>query len=153
MRSKPRQTAYGLPYPVPSGAAATTRMRANRRSDTGPELRLRSALHGMGLRFRKDYPIELEGRQTRVDIAFPSRRLAIFVDGCFWHQCPEHGTMPKSNPSYWKPKLARNVARDRRVTTALEAAGWKVVRVWEHVPPEDAANLVLATLADRGQRP
>jgi DNA mismatch endonuclease, patch repair protein len=107
-------------------------MRANRRTDTKPEMALRRALHAQGLRYRKDYRLDLEGARVRPDIAFTARRLAVFVDGCFWHACPEHGTKPAANTWYWGPKLTRNVERDRAADAALLAAGWRVVRVWEH---------------------
>lgn len=102
------------------------------RSDTTPERALRSALHRLGYRFRKDYPIRIDGKLIRPDIVFTKRRVAIFVDGCFWHCCPEHGRRPRVNDEYWSPKLQRNVARDREQTRALETAGWLVLRVWEH---------------------
>jgi DNA mismatch endonuclease (patch repair protein) len=126
-------------------------MLANRQADTGPELRLRSALHRAGARFRKNYRFKADGRWVRPDVVFTRRRLAVFVDGCFWHRCPEHGTDPVRNGTFWKEKLDRNVARDREVDAALSDAGWKVMRFWEHVPPVDAAADVLDALgrADR----
>lgn len=117
-------------------------MRANRRVDTRPERRLRSALHARGMRFRKDLRVDLETLRVRVDVAFPKAAVAVFVDGCFWHSCPAHGTQPTANESYWSPKLRRNVERDRRVDEALSLAGWNVVRVWEHESPEDAAGRI-----------
>ncbi len=123
-------------------------MRANRRTDTKPELALRRALHGRGYRYRKDYRLDLgDGKRVRPDIAFTARRVAVFVDGCFWHSCPQHGSKPAVNVSYWDPKLRRNVERDRAADTALAAAGWEVVRVWEHEPLADAVVAVLAALA------
>jgi len=107
-------------------------MRAIKRTDTAPERALRSALHRRGLRFRKDLRLDLSNGRVRPDIVFTRARVAVFVDGCFWHGCPEHGTQPQSNAEYWTPKLARNVARDQRNAAALGAAGWTVVRVWEH---------------------
>ena len=121
-------------------------MRANRRSDTKPEMALRRALHGQGLRYRKDYRLDLDGARVRPDIAFTARRVAVFVDGCFWHACPEHGTKPANNTWYWGPKLARNVERDRAADAALAAAGWRVVRVWEHEPLDAAVASVVAAL-------
>lgn len=141
-----RKTSYGLPYPQPTTAGATARMRANRRVNTKPERLLRSRLHRLGYRFRKDFPVDAGQRRVRVDIAFPGERLAVFVDGCFWHRCPEHGTTPASNESYWVPKLQRNVERDNSTTSQLRDAGWTVVRIWEHVPVEEAAAAVLAAL-------
>jgi DNA mismatch endonuclease (patch repair protein) len=122
-------------------------MLANRRRDTGPEMALRSLLHGAGLRFRTDYRVRASGRSVRVDIAFTRRHLAVFVDGCFWHCCPEHSQIPRSNEVYWRPKLARNVERDREVDDALKMAGWSVLRFWEHTPPEEASRIVDRWLA------
>ena len=134
-------------YPNPSSPAVTAAMRGNRKRDTKPEVRLRSALHRAGLRFRKDQSVSVAGRRpVRVDIVFPKHRLAIFVDGCFWHSCPVHGTQPRTNPHYWGPKLTRNVARDREVDAALRGAGWRVVRVWEHEPADDATAAIASLL-------
>ena len=102
--------------PVPSGAAASATMRANRRRDTTPERILRSALHRLGWRFRVDLPVEADRRRVRPDIVFTRRRVAVFVDGCFWHACPEHGQQPSANSSYWKPKLRRKEERDQADT-------------------------------------
>jgi DNA mismatch endonuclease, patch repair protein len=121
-------------------------MRANRRTDTKPEMALRRALHRQGLRYRKDYRLDLDGARVRPDIAFTARRVAVFVDGCFWHACPVHGTKPAANTWYWGPKLARNVERDRAADAALAAAGWRVVRVWEHEPLDAAVAAVIAAL-------
>lgn len=132
-----------IPYPAPTSPAATKKMRSNRRSDTTPEVLLRSLLHRGGLRFRKDYAIRLpSGKVVHSDIAFPRRRLAVFVDGCFWHCCPDHGTVPKSNQSYWIPKLSQNVERDKKVTESLLSDGWQVIRIWEHISPVDAAKQI-----------
>src|SRR5215469_11123251 len=122
-------------YPHPSSAGRSANMRANRRTDTKPELALRRALHKLGYRFRKDYRLDLDsGRRVRPDIAFTARRVAVFVDGCFWHACPQHGSKPRANDWYWTPKLARNVERDRVADETLAAAGWQVVRIWELHP-------------------
>lgn len=107
-------------------------MQAIRRVDTKPEIEVRSALHRRGLRFRKDLRLEVDGVFVRPDIVFTRRRVAVFVDGCFWHSCPEHGRPPTVNQTYWAPKLQRTVERDLRATAALEQAGWRVLRVWEH---------------------
>lgn len=135
-----------LPYPVPSDPHVTTRMKANRRLDTRPEVALRSYLHRGGLRFRKNHVVIAGDRKVRPDIVFTRQRVAVFVDGCFWHSCPEHGTVPGRNLDYWVPKLARNVERDQASTSLLEAAGWRVVRVWEHEPLPDAHGRVMAAL-------
>lgn len=144
--SFPDYSSLVLTSPAATSPHASKAMRANRRSDTSPELALRSELHRRGLRFRKDLRISFEGGWARPDIAFTRQKLAIFVDGCFWHRCPEHGRMPKSNRSYWGPKLARNVERDHRNNLQLIDHGWRVVRFFEHVPAEDAADQIAALL-------
>ncbi|HWG13402.1 MAG TPA: very short patch repair endonuclease [Streptosporangiaceae bacterium] len=134
-------------YPEASSPGRAANMRAIRRTDTKPELALRRALHRMGYRFRKDHRLDLDsGRRVRPDIAFTARKVAVFVDGCFWHACPEHGSRPAVNQGYWNPKLLRNVERDRLADAALEQAGWQVVRLWEHVPLDDAVTAVVTTL-------
>lgn len=135
-----------LEYPSPTSPAVTAVMRGNRRADTGPERQVRSLLHASGYRYRTNYRLDVPGARVRPDIVFTRRRLAVFIDGCFWHRCPEHGTSPRANTHYWTPKLERNVARDQRVDQALRAAGWTVLRIWEHVGPAEAAALVIATL-------
>ena len=123
-------------------------MRSNRRVDTKPEIALRSLLHRSGLRFRKDYAIRLpNGKVVHSDIAFTRRKVAVFVDGCFWHCCPDHGTMPKSNQAYWATKLKRNEIRDRQTNYQLQIAGWRVIRFWEHVNPKAATVEILRALA------
>src|SRR5215471_9857398 len=120
-------------YPSPSSPGRSANMKANRRSDTKPELALRRALHGLGYRYRKDHRIDLDdGVRVRPDIVFTARRVAVFVDGCFWHCCPDHGSQPAANTWYWEPKLRRNVERDRVADAALARAGWTVLRLWEH---------------------
>lgn len=102
--------------------------------NSAAEIALRSALHAEGLRFRLHRRIE----GVVADIAFPSPRILVFVDGCFWHGCPRHATYPKTNKGYWLPKLAENRERDRRQSSHLRKCGWKVIRVWEHdcLPPK-----------------
>lgn len=131
-----------------TSAATRTSMRGNRRTDTKPEKALRSALHGAGYRFRKDYRLDLGNVKPRPDIVFTRARVAVFVDGCYWHSCPEHGTSPSRNADYWAPKLARNVERDREHDLALQEAGWTVVRVWEHEPIPEAVRTVEAALRE-----
>lgn len=141
------------PAPPPSSLSAREVMRGNRSRDTKPEAALRSALHRRGLRFRKQIAPVAELR-CRADIVFPRARVAVFVDGCFWHGCPLHGFVPRTNMSYWRAKLERNRARDRRDEAALKQAGWAVVRVWEHEPPEEAAARVEAAVrAARARTP
>lgn len=127
-------------------AGRSRNMRAVKRSDTKPEIRLRSALHRTGLRFRKDFGLRVNGRLVRPDIVFTKRKVAVFVDGCFWHSCPEHGRNPGVNKEYWSPKLSRNAERDLEQTRLLESAGWRVVRLWEHVPLDDAIATVTTAL-------
>lgn len=124
-------------------------MASNKRTDTGPEKALRAALFRAGVRFRKDYRIDCLDLKVRADIAIIGPRVAVFVDGCFWHRCPIHGTAPKTNADFWTEKLDRNVARDRRVDTSLRRFGWTVLRTWEHEVPEDATGRVLALLDRR----
>lgn len=121
-------------------------MRGNRSTETSPEVALRSELHRRGLGFRK-HRQPIPGLRCRADLVFAGPRVAVFVDGCFWHRCPEHGTDPRTNSDYWEAKLDRNVARDRRNDAALVAAGWRVVRVWEHEAPQRAADIVEAALS------
>jgi DNA mismatch endonuclease (patch repair protein) len=121
-------------------------MAAIKRRDTKPERTIRSLLHAAGKRYRFDYRLLLAGAPPRPDIAFTRARVAVFVDGCFWHCCPEHGRQPGVNGGYWGPKLERNVARDRAADAALTAAGWSVVRVWEHEDPDKAAARIIAVL-------
>lgn len=138
--------------PSPSSHCAKQTMKANRRADTAPELALRSALQRLGLRFRKDLPLKLSAGRVRPDVVFTRAKVAVFVDGCFWHQCPEHGQIPKANRSYWGPKLARNVERDRRNDAALIEDGWRVIRFFEHVPAPDAAEAVRKAVAGAHRR-
>jgi DNA mismatch endonuclease (patch repair protein) len=119
-------------------------MQANRRTDTKPEVALRKALHRLGYRYRKDHRLDLaDGVRVRPDIVFTARKVAIFVDGCFWHVCPEHGRHPTSNEWYWTPKLRRNMERDKIADGALQKAGWRVVRLWEHEPLHAAIDTVV----------
>jgi DNA mismatch endonuclease (patch repair protein) len=141
-----------LKRPIPSTAHASAVMRGNRGRDTGPELALRRVLHARGLRYRVNHPIRPDSRRLiRVDLAFPKTGVAVLVDGCYWHACPVHGTVPKGNARYWMAKLTSNAARDRETTTRLEALGWTVVRVWEHEVPDPAEVRILLAL-DRQRR-
>lgn len=130
------------PQPLPKSAGRSRNLAAIRRSDTKPEVALRSLLHRRGRRFRKDYRLDLPDARVRPDLVFTRSRVAVFVDGCFWHVCPTHGREPTHNEWYWTPKLRRNVERDRIADAALTKAGWRVVRVWEHVPVHEAASAV-----------
>ncbi|GHF44476.1 DNA mismatch endonuclease (patch repair protein) [Amycolatopsis bartoniae] len=131
-------------YPEALNEGRSRNMRANRRSDTKPEVALRRELHRLGYRYRKDHRLDLPaGVRVRPDIVFTRRKVAVFVDGCFWHVCPEHGREPTRNEWYWSPKLRRNVERDQLANTALADAGWQVVRIWEH---EDIHSAVVRVL-------
>lgn len=141
-----------LPYPAPADNDVTLRMSRNRRRDTRPELLLRRRLHAEGLRFRVDYPVDTGEIRVRPDIVFTRRRLAVFVDGCFWHGCPQHGNVPARNQSYWVPKFERNRARDRVVTEGLIRAGWSVIRVWEHEPIPDVTETIIQLLGEVSAR-
>ncbi|MGW2698560.1 very short patch repair endonuclease [Streptomyces sp. NPDC001340] len=115
--------------------------------DTAAELAVRRLLHGAGLRYRVEYPVPGMARR-RIDVAFTSVKVAVLIDGCFWHGCPEHATQPKSNAEWWRRKLDRNIARDKETTEHLVAAGWEVLRFWEHEAPEAVA----ARIAEAVQR-
>ncbi|WP_267286778.1 very short patch repair endonuclease [Kitasatospora acidiphila] len=117
-------------------------MRGNKGKDTKPELRLRSLLHREGLRYRVSTRPVPTLRRT-ADIVFPKVKVAVFVDGCYWHGCAEHRTIPATNRDFWLQKIEGNRARDAETVRLLEEAGWKVLRVWEHVAVEDAARLVI----------
>jgi DNA mismatch endonuclease (patch repair protein) len=129
---------------APKATSHTARrtMEANRRSETGPERLLRSALHTRGLRFRKDRRLCVSERWVRPDIVFGPRRVAVFVDGCFWHRCPTHATHPRANAAFWQAKFDRTVTRDRADDLALQSAGWTVIRVWEHEGADTAAQRI-----------
>ena len=107
--------------------------------DTSPEKLLRSALWQRGLRFRKNFKLSV----ARPDLVFLSRKIAVFIDGCFWHGCPDHYVRPRSRGEFWAAKLTENVLRDRRQTLQLEEAGWAVIRVWEHEIFSDLQGVVV----------
>ncbi|MER5520424.1 very short patch repair endonuclease [Streptomyces sp. NPDC002763] len=113
--------------------------------DTGAELAVRRLLHAAGLRYRVEYPVPGMPRR-RIDVAFTGVKVAVLIDGCFWHGCPLHATQPKSNAAWWRNKLDRNMARDRETTDHLAAQGWTVLRFWEHVPPGEVAAAVQAAV-------
>ena len=126
-------------------------MTSQRQRDTKGELELRSLLHRRGLRFRVH--ALLPGMRRRSDIVFTRARVAVFMDGCFWHGCPEHGTWPKQNADWWRKKIEANKRRDRDTDARLTAAGWTVIRVWEHEDPvqaaEEVAEIVLQARSSR----
>lgn len=136
-----------MPPELPS-EIVHARMVSQARKDTSPERLLRHALFSLGLRYRVQYPVPGTPRRT-IDIAFPRARVAVFVDGCFWHACPVHAVPPKHNAEWWASKLASNVKRDAGTTALLEAQGWTVLRFWEHEDPSEAAQRVDTLLRQR----
>ena len=137
------------PHPGASSPQVSARMSVAARRDTAPEMALRRALHAAGLRFRVVHPVP-GNRRRSIDIAFTRARLAVFVDGCFWHGCPEHGTRPKANSDWWRTKLEANRARDEDTARLLREAGWQVVRIWEHEPVDAALAAVEDALGRSG---
>lgn len=135
----PRATA------VPSSAAVSARMSRHPRRDTGPELALRRILHSAGMRYRVQVPVPGMPRRT-IDLAFPRWKVAVFVDGCFWHGCAAHRSVPAANGTFWQRKIEGNVARDVQTGEHLRSLGWRVVRIWEHEAPGDAADRVIAAV-------
>ncbi len=129
-------------------AVTSARMSRQRSVGTAPEIALRSELHRRGLRYFVDRA-PLKGLRRRADLVFPRRKVAVYVDGCFWHSCPEHATHPKNNALWWAEKLAGNVARDRDTDARLIAAGWAVVRIWEHENAAVGADRVQTVLSGR----
>ncbi|MFF4267924.1 very short patch repair endonuclease [Streptomyces virginiae] len=127
---------------VPSSPSVSARMSRQARRNTTPELAVRRLLHAAGLRYRLQVKVPGMPRRT-IDIAFPGAKVAVFLDGCFWHGCPEHATQPKANAQWWREKLDKNMARDRETSELLAAAGWTVLRFWEHEAPESVAARVI----------
>ena len=127
----------------PSSPDVSSRMSRQARTGTAPEVALRKELHRRGRRFRVDFRFDIDGlRRRRADVVFTRRRLAVFVDGCFWHRCPQHATFPRANRDWWAAKLDGNVSRDRDTDERLEQAGWSVIRLWEHEEVQAAADRV-----------
>jgi len=127
-------------------------MEAQRQRDTAPELALRRALHSAGLRFRVDRP-PLAGVRRRADVVFGPARLAVFVDGCFWHSCPLHGSRPHANREWWAAKLKANRARDADTDQRLAEAGWTVLRFWAHEDPVAATGRIAEAVRARRPHP
>ncbi len=133
--------------PPPSSEQVSQQMKRMPRENSEPEVRLRRELHSRGLRFR----VNLRGLPGTPDIAFTRAKIAVFVDGCFWHRCPRHGVLPKANRDWWREKLDRNVERDKRKDGELEDLGWLSIHVWEHDDPSTVADAI--EQAWRVQRP
>lgn len=122
-----------------SSPAARATMQGNRRRDTKPEMAVRRAVHALGLRYRVDAR-PLAGLNRRADLVFTRSKVAVFIDGCYWHGCPQHGASARTNSDYWGPKIQRNRERDADTDARLLQAGWAVIRVWEHESPVQAAQ-------------
>lgn len=120
-------------------------MRGNKRAGTAPEMRVRRLAHAAGLRYRVDARPLTEER-FRADLVFAGPKLAVFIDGCYWHGCPEHYRPARTNAEFWRAKIAANKARDQRVDALLAASGWMVVRAWEHEDPVEIVDRVLAVV-------
>lgn len=135
--------------PTPKNQIVSAQMRRMPRSSTGPELALRRTLHARGLRFR----VQRRDLPGTPDIVLSRARIVIFVDGCFWHGCAEHGVLPKNNRDWWEAKLANNAERDRRKDAELTGLGWLPMHFWEHTPVDDMAEAVLAVWRLRTHRP
>ena len=139
------------PMPAHPGASSpelSERMSTFPRRDTAPELELRRELWRRGLRYRVDRPLDGK-RRRRADLTFVGPKVVVFVDGCFWHGCPEHGTSPKANAEWWAEKLARNVSRDADTDEYLTSQGWTVLRFWEHEDVLAAADQVERVVSPR----
>jgi DNA mismatch endonuclease (patch repair protein) len=155
-RAKPKPTPASsnpIGYQPPEGSWASSAanrktMQANRSRDTRPELAVRSAVHARGLRYRVAVrPVRSVRRSA--DLVFTRARVAVFLDGCFWHGCPEHFQMPATNPDYWELKIAANAARDAETDRLLVAEGWTVLRFWEHTVAVEVATRIEDVVRDR----
>lgn len=138
--------------PPASSEAALKRMRTTGRRDTAPEVALRAELYRRGLRYRVDCK-PLPELRRKADVLFRGPRIAVYVDGCFWHGCPLHATWPKNNAEFWRDKIETNRRRDADTDRRLAEAGWLVVRVWEHEDPAEAAQRVHAAVEERRPPP
>ncbi|WP_275096150.1 very short patch repair endonuclease [Sedimenticola hydrogenitrophicus] len=130
----------------PSSPETSRRMAKVRQKGTDAEIALRRELYRRGLRYRVDYAVMKKPRRV-ADVAFPRLKIAIFVDGCFWHGCPEHATWPKQNAEFWRKKIEANRLRDADTNSRLLDIGWTVLRFWEHESPIEAAGVVARTVA------
>lgn len=132
-----------------SSAAARNTMRANPGRNTGPELLVRRILHARGLRYRVNVA-PVAGLRRTADVVFPRQRIAVFIDGCFWHGCPTHYIPPKANSEFWSDKVSSNRRRDLETTERFAAAGWRVLRFWEHEEAEAVADAIQAAVRAAG---
>jgi DNA mismatch endonuclease (patch repair protein) len=134
--------------PPAKSAVVSSQMSRMPRSSTGPEVRLRRELHARGLRFRT----QDRGLPGTPDVVLSKARLAVFIDGCFWHGCPEHCVKPKNNADWWEAKLAGNTERDQRKDRELVGLGWLPVHFWEHVPITEMADQIQRVWRERTGR-
>jgi len=137
-----------MPSVSPSSPEASRRMARVRQRGTDVEIELRRALHALGLRYRLQVSLSKKPRRV-ADIVFIGARVAVFVDGCFWHGCPLHATWPKENAGFWRAKIEANRARDADTTRRLRELGWEVIRVWSHEDPVEAARLIFDRVLER----
>lgn len=140
-----------MPSVSPSSPEASRRMARVRQRGTDVEIELRRALHALGLRYRLQVPLSRKPRRV-ADIVFIGARVAVFVDGCFWHGCPLHATWPKENAGFWRAKIEANRARDADTARRLRELGWEVIRVWSHEDPVEAARLIYDRVLERKGR-
>ncbi len=140
-----------MPSASPSSPETSRRMARVRQRGTDAEIELRRALHALGLRYRLQVPLSRKPRRV-ADIVFIGARVAVFVDGCFWHGCPLHATWPKKNAGFWRAKIEANRARDADTTRRLRELGWEVIRVWSHEDPVEAARLIYDRVLERKGR-
>jgi DNA mismatch endonuclease (patch repair protein) len=131
--------------------ASAARMKLVRRRDTAAEVAVRKCLWSSGLRYRVDFRPCLESR-SRADVAFVRQRVAIYIDGCFWHACPQHATWPKSNSQWWRAKIEADVRRDEDAGRLMSEAGWVVLRFWEHEDPMAVATSIAETVRACGSQ-
>lgn len=141
-----------MPGLVSSPSDASHRMAKVRQTGTDAELALRQEMYRMGLRYRVGYAVLKKPRRV-ADMAFPGRNVAVFVDGCFWHGCPEHATWPKRNAVFWRDKIEANRRRDVDTNDRLRALGWTVLRFWSHESPIEAAQTVANVVAKAESKP
>lgn len=132
-----------------STPAVRKSMRSNRRRDTAPEIAVRKLLHSRGFRYRVDYAPDRSHLRNRADIVFTRARVAVFIDGCYWHGCPAHHRAPTANSDYWLAKVDGNIERDRRVSAMLREGGWTVVRFWEHQPAAEVVDEIVRGVISR----
>lgn len=142
------EVAATAPEMVPSSPQVSAQMSRLPRKDTGPEVALRRLLFARGFRYRLHVRVPGLPRRT-VDVAFPGIKVAVFMDGCFWHGCPEHGILPLSNHEWWVQKLAGNRRRDSETTAHLESLGWHVLRFWSHEDLMSVADAVARCVRER----